>query len=208
MSAFRPAVGRKVWFHPAELLRAELKVFDRTQPCDATILYAWNDTRVNLLVLGPTGLTQRLMSVTLLRPGETPSADALRFGYAEWMPMPCQSGQAAEPATLLTPAVIDRAVSSTHYFTAAQGLVGEMLDRVELDCPDAADRDIKALARLTFCVLVMRDGMTVTGESVFSGPDGFDAAIARRVARANAIAKAWPREASRLEGRPTMAAVA
>ena len=49
-----------------------------------------------------------------------------------------------------------------------------------------------APSMLTFCVLVLRNGFTVTGESACASPENFSAEIGRRVARENAIAKVWP----------------
>ena len=43
------------------------------------------------------------------------------------------------------------------------------------------------LGLLTFCVLVLRNGFTVTGESACASPENFDAEIGRKVARANAV---------------------
>jgi hypothetical protein len=45
---------------------------------------------------------------------------------------------------------------------------------------------------LTFCVLVLQSGFTVTGESACASPENFDPEIGRRVARANAVQKLWP----------------
>lgn len=41
-------------------------------------------------------------------------------------------------------------------------------------------------------VLVLRNGFTVTGESACASPENFDAAIGRKIARENAVAKVWP----------------
>ncbi len=49
-----------------------------------------------------------------------------------------------------------------------------------------------ALNLLTFCVLVLRNGFTVTGESACASPENFDAEIGRQIARENAVAKIWP----------------
>jgi len=48
------------------------------------------------------------------------------------------------------------------------------------------------LELLTFCVLVLRNGFTVTGESACASPENFDAEIGRKIARANAVNKIWP----------------
>ncbi len=49
-----------------------------------------------------------------------------------------------------------------------------------------------ALGFLTFCVLVLRNGFTVTGESACASPENFDAEVGRKIARQNAINKIWP----------------
>jgi hypothetical protein len=48
------------------------------------------------------------------------------------------------------------------------------------------------LCLLTFCVLVLHNGFTVTGESACASPENFDAEIGRKVARFNAVQKIWP----------------
>ncbi len=90
-------------------------------------------------------------------------------------------------APRVTPADIEANIASEHYFTALQGCAGqEVLDEVEaVDVPDS-------LALLTFCVLVLRNGFTVTGESACASPENFDAEIGRKIARANAVQKMWP----------------
>ena len=54
---------------------------------------------------------------------------------------------------------------------------------------------------LTFCVLVLRNGFTVTGESACASPENFNAEIGRRIARENAINKVWPLLGFRLRDR-------
>jgi hypothetical protein len=49
-----------------------------------------------------------------------------------------------------------------------------------------------ALGLLTFCVLVLRNGFTVTGESACASPENFDADVGRKIARENAKNKIWP----------------
>lgn len=51
---------------------------------------------------------------------------------------------------------------------------------------------LDALKLLTFCVLVLRNGFTVTGESACASPENFDAEIGRKIARQNAVQKIWP----------------
>ncbi len=47
------------------------------------------------------------------------------------------------------------------------------------------------LQLLTFCVLILQNGFTVTGESACVSPENFDAEIGRKVARQNAEQKIW-----------------
>ena len=50
----------------------------------------------------------------------------------------------------------------------------------------------ESLRLLTFCVLVLKNGFTVTGESACASPENFDAELGRKIARQNAINKVWP----------------
>lgn len=54
-----------------------------------------------------------------------------------------------------------------------------------------ADGASPALDLLTFCVLVLKNGFTVTGESACASPENFDAEIGRKIARQNAVNKIW-----------------
>ncbi|MBN0315192.1 hypothetical protein JTM73_33600, partial [Pseudomonas aeruginosa] len=59
--------------------------------------------------------------------------------------------------------------------------------------PDAVVAGVHgSLGLLTFCVLVLRNGFTVTGESACASPENFDAEIGRKIARQNAVTKIWP----------------
>ena len=89
-------------------------------------------------------------------------------------------------APRVTPADIEANIASEHYFTANDGVIGAIghnANEVEHGTP---------LHLLTFCVLVMRNGFTVTGESACASPENFDAEIGRKIARENAINKVWP----------------
>ena len=86
-------------------------------------------------------------------------------------------------APRVTPADIEANIASEHYFTAADGLVGN----VDEDGPIPLSLDL-----LTFCVLVLRNGFTVIGESACASPENFDAEIGKKIARQNAVAKIWP----------------
>ena len=47
---------------------------------------------------------------------------------------------------------------------------------------------------LTVCVLKLRNGYTVTGESACASPENFDAEIGRKISRENARQKIWALE--------------
>lgn len=87
-------------------------------------------------------------------------------------------------APRVTPADIEANIRAETYFTAFDGFMAD--DR------DMAMQDADALKLLTFCVLVLRNGFTVTGESACASPENFDAEIGRKIARQNAVAKVWP----------------
>lgn len=76
---------------------------------------------------------------------------------------------------------IETNIISEHYFTAANAV-----------SPDVPLHAYDPLSLLTFCVLILRNGFTVTGESACVSPENFDAVIGRKVARENAVQKVWP----------------
>lgn len=85
-------------------------------------------------------------------------------------------------APRVTPADIEANIASEHYFTASQGVIGSG-ENVQFGSP---------LLLLTFCVIVLKNGFTVTGESACASPENFDEEIVRKIARQNAIGKVWP----------------
>ncbi|HEY1033997.1 MAG TPA: Gp49 family protein [Pseudoxanthomonas sp.] len=96
-------------------------------------------------------------------------------------------------APRVTPADIEAEIASEHYFTAFDGAVGAYHAHhgVHQGTPPNAINSV-ALPLLTFCVLVLRNGFTVTGESACASPENFDAEIGRKIARQNAVEKMWP----------------
>lgn len=86
-------------------------------------------------------------------------------------------------APRITPANIAANIIHETYFTAADGHAGANEHTLEDDHP---------LHLLTFCVLTLRNGFTVTGESACASPENFNAEIGRKVARENAVNKIWP----------------
>ena len=90
-------------------------------------------------------------------------------------------------APRITKEDIEAQIVSEHYFTARDGV--EAYD--QRNNQGQTSYHI-SLGLLTFCVLVLRNGFTVTGESACVSPENFDAEIGRNVARDNAIEKMWP----------------
>ncbi len=90
-------------------------------------------------------------------------------------------------APRITPADIEANIDGEFYFTAADGVYS-----VTGIVSDALPRYGTPLKLLTFCVLVLHNGFTVTGESACASPENFDAEIGRKIARQNAVAKVWP----------------
>ena len=97
-------------------------------------------------------------------------------------------------APRVTPDDIEANIRSEHYFTAEQGARHAILDTIagigNRQTTDHAPLDGN-LCLLTFCVLVLRNGFTVTGESACASPENFNAEIGRRIARQNAVDKVW-----------------
>ena len=95
-------------------------------------------------------------------------------------------------APRVTPADIEANIASEHYFTAADGVVVvRWSEYMQSGVPDNSVVP-DALRLLTFCVLVLRNGFTVTGESACASPENFDADLERKIARQNAVNKVWP----------------
>lgn len=72
-------------------------------------------------------------------------------------------------APRLTPALVDETIKSEFYYVVPG-------------------------TTLTICVLTLRNGYLVTGESAAASPENFDPAIGRRIARENARNKIWALE--------------
>lgn len=98
---------------------------------------------------------------------------------------------------------VENEIVSEHFFTAYDGRYGAIMRDVYSgrERPVGGGSDLIPLTLLTFCVLVLHNGFTVTGESACSSPENFDADIGRRVARQNAVNKIWPLLGFRLRDR-------
>lgn len=98
-------------------------------------------------------------------------------------------------APRVTPSDIEAEITGQFFFTGGEGIAGAMSEysktgnadesRCGADCATSLDL-------ITFCVLRLRNGFTVTGESACASPENFDAEIGRKIARQNAVQKIWP----------------
>ena len=103
-------------------------------------------------------------------------------------------------APRVTPADIKHAIASEHYFTAQHGIEGASA-KSELVCRTADTDTLKeksphppydTLRTLTFCVLALRNGFTVVGQSACASPENFDAELGRKIAYQRAEDQLWP----------------
>lgn len=88
-------------------------------------------------------------------------------------------------APRVTPTDVEDEIASEYYFTAYGGA---KYGRITRDEPDHSE----ALKLLIFCVLVLRNGFTVTGESACASPENYDLLVGQRIARRKAVEKIWP----------------
>lgn len=91
-------------------------------------------------------------------------------------------------APRIKPADLEAEIASEHYFTAGNGIDGRYMGDIEAQvCPN-----FDQLKMLTFCVLVLKNGFTVTGESACASPENFNPEVGRARAREKAVEKLWP----------------
>ena len=97
-------------------------------------------------------------------------------------------------APRVAPADLSDNIANVIYFTADQGAYGAAEFSADSEVPVSGIAYISppALGLLTFCVLVLRNGFTVTGESACASPENFDAEIGKKIAFENAKQKVWP----------------
>jgi hypothetical protein len=186
----KPTVGRVVLYTPLPQME---RTFPHEQPFAAIITYVWNDGLVNLLVMRDDGATFPKTSVPLVHEGEPAQ------GQCGWMPY--QKGQAAKteaaeakvsgatgtcfsPATLLTDAELAIAMAARSFPRVTEDVVNGVIVK----------DDYAVIGTLTVCVLTLRNGFNVVGQSACVDPRNFDEAIGRTYARKNAVQQIWQLE--------------
>jgi len=86
-------------------------------------------------------------------------------------------------APRLTPEMIDSKIVGVEYILTRD--VCKRDNGVEIfDAPEP-------LQTLTFCILTLENGFTVTGESACASPENFDAEIGKKISYQNAREKIW-----------------
>ncbi len=87
-------------------------------------------------------------------------------------------------AARVTPADLQANIASEWYFNA-----GDAIQPDNFHPPVSVNNPLRCL---TFCVLVLKNGFTVTGESACASPENYDEGIGRKIAHENAVQKIWP----------------
>lgn len=113
-------------------------------------------------------------------------------GYVSWSPKDVFERAytpipiIVEPAgPTVTKASMESQISGEYYFTAYDGVKHGHITRDE-------PKHSNTLKLLTFCVLVLKNGFKVTGESACVSPENFNEELGRKYAREAAIEKLWP----------------
>lgn len=87
-------------------------------------------------------------------------------------------------APRVTPQDLKDNIAAEYYFTAEESVEGAEYHSI----PSIF---MESLSLLTFCVLILKNGFTVTGTSACASPENFDAQIGQKIARQDAEQKMW-----------------
>ena len=93
-------------------------------------------------------------------------------------------------APRVTFARIEEVIEDVQYFTAGDGAYGYQTRDEMVDVATYPE----ALNLLTFCVITLKNGFTVTGESACASPENFNEEIGQKIAYDNAVNKIWSLE--------------
>jgi len=85
-------------------------------------------------------------------------------------------------APRITPSHIESVIVGEHYINVGDACLPVVRQTETFDSP---------LDLLTICVLVLKNGFTVTGESACASPENFDEEVGRKIAKQNAVNKIW-----------------
>lgn len=98
----------------------------------------------------------------------------------------------AAVAPRVTAKAIEDMIASEHYFTAYEGVLGERFVRGAGESDKGEGKVPKTLGLLTICVLTLRNGYTILGQSACASFENFNADIGKRLAREHAANQIWP----------------
>lgn len=105
-------------------------------------------------------------------------------------------------APRVTPGRIAELILSEHYFTGAEAVGPYGTGAGQPPIPGGLTKEAAiSLSLLTICILVLKNGFTVTGESACASPENFDADLGRKIARKSATDKIWALEGYALKSR-------
>lgn len=98
--------------------------------------------------------------------------------------------------------MMDKALMEPPVAVDAQESVEQMIQRHGLEAPRVTPADIEAVidkvefhrptGTLMLCVITLKNGFMVTGESACASPENFKQEVGERVSRDNAVREIWP----------------
>lgn len=102
-----------------------------------------------------------------------------------------QAGAGMAPK--VSPADVEAEIVGEYYFTALDGARSALMDVAVKECNPhrCLDPLNPELGRLTICVLVLRNGFLVSGESSCASLENFNEETGRNLAREKAVDKVW-----------------
>lgn len=97
-------------------------------------------------------------------------------------------------APRITLEMVEANIVAEHYFTGYEARMGAIVERHyhSIGSEAGSDKDLNALRCMTFCVLVLKNGFTVTGQSACASPENFMRDFGQELARRNAVSQIWP----------------
>lgn len=91
----------------------------------------------------------------------------------------------ADKAPRITPDHINNVIADTYFINAGAAVEANLVS-----APPGISHN-PTLNQLTICILVLKNGFTVTGESACASPENFNEEIGRKIAYENAVEKIW-----------------